>query len=75
MTFESVHDMAYPIEALRRMKDMVSANDAVLVGDVKMKDNWRRKMILQVDSITISVYCFVFHSPWNIQILRRLEQL
>ena len=43
MTFESVHDMAYPIEALRRMKDMVSANGAVLVGDVKMKDKLEEK--------------------------------
>lgn len=38
MTFESVHDMAYPIDALRKMKDMVSENGAILVGDVKMKD-------------------------------------
>jgi ubiquinone/menaquinone biosynthesis C-methylase UbiE len=43
MTFESVHDMAYPIEALRRMKDMVSAKGAVLVGDVKMKDKLEEK--------------------------------
>jgi 2-polyprenyl-3-methyl-5-hydroxy-6-metoxy-1,4-benzoquinol methylase len=43
MTFESVHDMAYPIEALRRMKDMVSANGAVLVSDVKMKDKVEEK--------------------------------
>jgi 2-polyprenyl-3-methyl-5-hydroxy-6-metoxy-1,4-benzoquinol methylase len=43
MTFESVHDMAYPIEALRRMKDLVSANGAVLVSDVKMKDKLEEK--------------------------------
>jgi 2-polyprenyl-3-methyl-5-hydroxy-6-metoxy-1,4-benzoquinol methylase len=38
MTFESVHDMAYPIDALRKMKDVVAENGAVLVGDVKIKD-------------------------------------
>jgi ubiquinone/menaquinone biosynthesis C-methylase UbiE len=44
MTFESIHDMAYPIEALRKMKDMVSENNgAVLVGDVKMKDKLEEK--------------------------------
>ena len=43
MTFESVHDMAYPIEALKKMKDMVSSNGAVLVGDVKMKDKLEEK--------------------------------
>jgi hypothetical protein len=45
MTFESIHDMAYPIEALRNMKDMVSENNGVvLVGeDVKMKDNLEEK--------------------------------
>jgi ubiquinone/menaquinone biosynthesis C-methylase UbiE len=43
MTFESVHDMAYPIDALRKMRDMVSANGAVLVGDVKMKDKLEEK--------------------------------
>jgi 2-polyprenyl-3-methyl-5-hydroxy-6-metoxy-1,4-benzoquinol methylase len=43
MTFESVHDIAYPIEALRTMKDMVSSNGAVMVGDVKMKDKVEEK--------------------------------
>ena len=43
MTFESVHDMAYPIDALRKMKDMVSENGAVLVGDVKMKEKVEEK--------------------------------
>ena len=38
MTFESIHDMAYPIEALRKMKEIVSRDGAVLVGDVKMED-------------------------------------
>jgi ubiquinone/menaquinone biosynthesis C-methylase UbiE len=43
MTFESIHDIAYPIEALRKMKEMVSTNGAVLVGDVKMKDKLQDK--------------------------------
>ena len=43
MTFESVHDMAYPVDALRKMKEMVSANGAVLVSDVKMKDKLEEK--------------------------------
>ena len=43
MTFESVHDMAYPIDALRKMKEMVSENGAVLVGDVKMKEKVEEK--------------------------------
>ena len=43
MTFESIHDMAYPIEALRKMKEMVSTNGAVLVADVKMKDKLQDK--------------------------------
>ena len=43
MTFESIHDMAYPIEALRKMKDMVATNGAVFVGDVKMKDKLQDK--------------------------------
>jgi hypothetical protein len=52
MTFESVHDIAYPIDALRKMKEMVSENGAVLVGDVKMKEKveekrFRRQIILQ----------------------------
>jgi hypothetical protein len=59
MTFESVHDMAYPIEALRRMKDMISANGAVLVGDVKMKDKLEEKndfvgTLLQFQCIALS---------------------
>jgi ubiquinone/menaquinone biosynthesis C-methylase UbiE len=43
MTFESIHDMPYPIEALRKMKDMLSTNGAILVGDVKMKDKLQDK--------------------------------
>ena len=44
MTFESIHDMAYPIEALRKMKELVSTDGgAVLVGDVKMEDKLQDK--------------------------------
>jgi ubiquinone/menaquinone biosynthesis C-methylase UbiE len=43
MTFESIHDIAYPIEALRKMKEMVSTNGTVLVGDVKMEDKLQYK--------------------------------
>ena len=43
MTFESIHDMAYPVDALRKMKDAVHENGAVLVGDVKMKEKLEEK--------------------------------
>jgi hypothetical protein len=43
MTFESIHDMAYPVEALRKMKEMVSKDGAVLVADVKMDDKLQNK--------------------------------
>lgn len=43
MTFESIHDMAYPIEALRKMKEIVSRDGTVLVGDVKMEDKLQDK--------------------------------
>jgi 2-polyprenyl-3-methyl-5-hydroxy-6-metoxy-1,4-benzoquinol methylase len=43
MTFESIHDMAYPIDALQKMKQMVSADGSVLVGDVKMEDKLQNK--------------------------------
>jgi 2-polyprenyl-3-methyl-5-hydroxy-6-metoxy-1,4-benzoquinol methylase len=43
MTFESIHDMAYPIDALRKLKEMVAENGAVLVGDVKMKEKVEEK--------------------------------
>jgi cyclopropane fatty-acyl-phospholipid synthase-like methyltransferase len=43
MTFESVHDMAYPIDALRKMKDVVAENGAILVSDVKIKDKLEEK--------------------------------
>jgi hypothetical protein len=35
--------MPYPIEALRKIKDMVSTNGVILVGDVKMKDKLQDK--------------------------------
>jgi 2-polyprenyl-3-methyl-5-hydroxy-6-metoxy-1,4-benzoquinol methylase len=38
MTFESVHDIAYPIKALQKMREMLGSHGTVLVGDVKMKD-------------------------------------
>jgi 2-polyprenyl-3-methyl-5-hydroxy-6-metoxy-1,4-benzoquinol methylase len=43
MTFESIHDMAYPVEALRKMKEMISKDGAVLVADVKMNDKLQDK--------------------------------
>src|SRR6476660_8726575 len=43
MTFESIHDMAYPVEALRKMKEMVSKDGVVLVADVKMDDKLQNK--------------------------------
>jgi len=43
MTFESIHDMPYPIEALQKMRDVVSMNGAVLIGDVSMKDKLEEK--------------------------------
>jgi len=38
MTFESVHDIAYPVEALRKIREMLSPKGVVFVGDVKMKE-------------------------------------
>jgi hypothetical protein len=38
MTFESIHDMPYPIEALQKMRDVVSPDGAMLIGDVSMKE-------------------------------------
>ena len=43
MTFESIHDMPYPIEALQKMRDVVSADGAILIGDVSMKDKLEEK--------------------------------
>jgi ubiquinone/menaquinone biosynthesis C-methylase UbiE len=43
MTFESIHDMPYPIEALQKMRDVVSPDGAILIGDVSMKDRLEEK--------------------------------
>ena len=43
MTFESIHDMPYPIEALQKMRDVVSPNGAILIGDVSMKEKLEEK--------------------------------
>ena len=43
MTFESIHDMPYPIEALQKMRNVVSMNGVVLIGDVRMKDKLEKK--------------------------------
>ena len=74
MTFESVHDMPYPIEALQKIKDMVSAEGAVLIGDVSMGDKLEEKKDFAGKLYyNFSVY-FVFHSPWTMQILKLQEQ-
>ncbi len=43
ITFETIHDMAYPIEALRKMKNMLLKNGTILVADVKMGDTLQDK--------------------------------
>lgn len=43
MTFESIHDMPYPIEALQKMRDVVSTDGALLIGDVSMKEKLEEK--------------------------------
>jgi 2-polyprenyl-3-methyl-5-hydroxy-6-metoxy-1,4-benzoquinol methylase len=43
MTFETVHDMAYPVEALRKMKEMLCQDGTLLVADVKMGDTLQEK--------------------------------
>jgi 2-polyprenyl-3-methyl-5-hydroxy-6-metoxy-1,4-benzoquinol methylase len=43
MTFESIHDMPYPVEALQKMREVVSTNGAILIGDVSMKDKLAEK--------------------------------
>lgn len=43
MTFKSIHDMPFPIESLRKMKNMVSTNGTILIGDVKMGDRLEEK--------------------------------
>jgi len=39
MSFETIHDMAYPVEALSQMRKMVFPNGSVLIADVKMNEN------------------------------------
>ena len=43
MTFESVHDMPYPIESLQKIKEMLSPQGVVLVADVKMQETLKKK--------------------------------
>jgi len=43
LSFESIHDMAYPVEALRKMKEMISEDSAILIADVKMEDKLQNK--------------------------------
>lgn len=43
MTFETIHDLAYPVEALKKMRKLVSKDGFVLIGDVKMNDNLEDK--------------------------------
>jgi len=43
MTFESIHDMPHPIDALKKMRDVVSANGAIMIGDVSMNEKLEEK--------------------------------
>jgi hypothetical protein len=43
MTFESVHDIAYPIRALQKMRETLAPRGTLLVGDVKMKEVLKEK--------------------------------
>jgi 2-polyprenyl-3-methyl-5-hydroxy-6-metoxy-1,4-benzoquinol methylase len=43
MCFESIHDMAYPVDALNQMRKMVLPNGSVLIADVKMNENLNDK--------------------------------
>jgi len=43
ITFESIHDMPYPIEALQKMRDVISIDGAILIGDVSMKERLEEK--------------------------------
>ena len=43
MTFESIHDMPYPIESLRKIREMLSPQGVVLVADVKMNEKLEDK--------------------------------
>ena len=70
MTFESIHNMRYPIEALQRMRGVVvSPEGAILIGDVGMKEKLEEKMTLRVNYTIILVCCFVFHNQCITKIL------
>jgi hypothetical protein len=43
MAFESIHDIPYPVEALRTMRKMASPNGTVLIADVKMGETLEEK--------------------------------
>jgi hypothetical protein len=43
MSFETIHDMAYPVDALNQMRKMVFPNGSVLIADVKMNENLNDK--------------------------------
>lgn len=43
LSFESIHNMAYPVETLRKMKEMISEDGAILIADVKMEDKLQNK--------------------------------
>jgi len=43
MTFESIHDIAYPVEELRKIREILSPEGVVLVGDAGMKEALQEK--------------------------------
>ena len=43
IAFECIHDMPYPVKALRKMRDMLSPNGCVLVADVKVGEKLEEK--------------------------------
>jgi hypothetical protein len=43
MTFESIHDMLFLIDSLRKMKNTVSTNGPILIDEVKMGDRLEAK--------------------------------
>jgi len=43
MTFESIHDIAYPVEELRKIREILSPEGVVLVGDARMKEALQEK--------------------------------
>jgi hypothetical protein len=62
MTFESVYDIAYPIKALEKMREILAPRGSVLVGDVKMKEVLREKNDFPGRFYLILVCCSVFHN-------------